>query len=224
MRPLRSAPLWLFALAVLAGCASTKVTSQQPYEGPKIARPDRIIVYDFAATPADVPAGSAVVSEYSVPSSPKTPEQIATGRKLGAEVARDLVTEIQNMGLPAVLAAGQPPPKVGDLVIMGYFVTVQQGSAAERVLIGFGSGAADLKTVVEGYLMTAQGLRRLGGGELDSGGGRVPAWPFLSWSQPRPPTRSASSSVARRMRTVRSWAKRRSKGPPREPRRKSPIS
>ena len=51
-----------------------------------------------------------------------TPEQIATGRKLGAEVARDLVTEIQNMGLPAVLAAGQPPPNVGDLVIMGYFV------------------------------------------------------------------------------------------------------
>ena len=103
-----------------------------------------------------------------------TPEQIATGRKLGAEVARDLVTEIQNMGLPAVLAAGQPPPKVGDLVIMGYFVSVQQGSAAERVLIGFGSGAADLKTVVEGYLMTAQGLRRLGAGELDSGGGKTP--------------------------------------------------
>ena len=37
------------------------------------------------------------------------------------------------MGLPAVLAAGEPPPKVGDLVIMGYFVTVQQGSATERV-------------------------------------------------------------------------------------------
>jgi hypothetical protein len=84
------------------------------------------------------------------------------------------VTEIQNMGLPAVLAAGQPPPQVGDLVIMGYFVSVQQGSAAERVLIGFGSGAADLKTVVEGYLMTAQGLRRLAYGELDSGGGKTP--------------------------------------------------
>ena len=60
MRPLRSAPLWLFALAVLAGCASTKVTSQQAYEGPRIAGPNRIIVYDFAATPADVPPGSAV--------------------------------------------------------------------------------------------------------------------------------------------------------------------
>src|SRR5512144_1897417 len=174
MGPFSSAARWLFILVILAGCASAKVTSQQPYEGPRIARPNRIIVHDFAATPADVPAGSAVVSEYSAPSTPMTPEQIATGRKLGAEVARDLVTEIQNMGLPAVLAAGQPPPQVGDLVIMGYFVSVQQGSAAERVLIGFGSGAADLKTVVEGYLMTAQGLRRLGSGELDSGGGKTP--------------------------------------------------
>jgi hypothetical protein len=174
MRPLRSAPLWLFALVVLAGCASTKVVSQQPYEGPRIARPERIIVDDFAATPADVPAGSAVVSEYSAPSTSMSPEQIAAARKVGAEVARDLVTEIQNMGLPAVLATGQSPPKVGDLVIMGYFVSVQEGSAAERVLIGFGSGAADLKTVVEGYLMTAQGLRRLGSGELNSGGGKTP--------------------------------------------------
>lgn len=165
---------WLFILAVLAGCASAKVVSQQPYEGPRIARPERIIVHDFAATPADVPAGSAIVSEYSASSTPMTPEQVATARKLGAEVAKDLVAEIQKMGLPAVRAAGQPPPRVGDLVIMGYFVTVQQGSAAERVLVGFGAGDADLKTVVEGYLMTDQGLRRLGGGEINSGGGKTP--------------------------------------------------
>ena len=174
MKPYCSAAGLLFALVILVGCASAKVTSQQAYEGPKLARPDRIIVHDFAATPADVPSGSAVVSEYSAPSTPMTPEEVATARKLGAEVARDLVTEIQNMGLPAVLAAGQPTPRVGDLVIMGYFVTVQQGSAAERVVVGFGAGDADLKTVVEGYLMTDQGLRRLGGGEIDSGGGKTP--------------------------------------------------
>lgn len=174
MRALNTAAGWLVVLGVLVGCASAKVTSQDPYTGNAIARPDRIIVYDFAATPADVPAGSAVVSDDYTPSTPLTPEQLAAGRKLGAEVARDLVTEIQNMGLPAVLAAGQPPPNLGDLVIMGYFVSVQQGSAAKRVLIGFGAGDADLKTVVEGYLMTAQGLRRLGSGELDSGGGKTP--------------------------------------------------
>jgi hypothetical protein len=41
-------------------------------------------------------------------------------------------------------------------------------------VLGFGSGSADLKTAVEGYLMTDKGLRRLGSGEVDSGGGKAP--------------------------------------------------
>jgi len=59
-------------------------------------------------------------------------------------------------------------------VIRGYFVAVDKGSAGERVLVGFGSGAAELRTVVEGYLMTAQGLRRVGSGQLQAGGSKTP--------------------------------------------------
>jgi len=57
---------------------------------------------------------------------------------------------------------------------MGYFESVDSGSAVKRMMLGFGSGAADLKTVVEGYLMTDQGLRRLGSGTVDSGTGKAP--------------------------------------------------
>ena len=39
--------LCLFAIAALAGCASSTITSRQEYQGGKIARPDHIIVYDF---------------------------------------------------------------------------------------------------------------------------------------------------------------------------------
>jgi Domain of unknown function (DUF4410) len=56
----------------------------------------------------------------------------------------------------------------------GYFVSVEEGSATQRVLVGFGAGAAELKTAVEGYQMTAQGLRLLGSGETRSGGGEMP--------------------------------------------------
>lgn len=164
----------LFALVVVAGCASTRVTAHRPYEGAKIPRPDRIIVHNFAATPADIPAGSAVAGRHAEPSTPQTAEEIAVGRKLGAEVAKELVTEIRGMGLPAVQAAGQPAPRVGDIVIMGYFESVDTGSAAERIALGFGAGAAHLQTAVEGYLMTDTGLRRLGSGEVASGGGKMP--------------------------------------------------
>jgi len=174
MRVVRTAP-WLIALAILAGCASTKITERHSDIGnQKLPRPDRILLYDFAATPADVPAESAIQGQFAQHTTPQTPEQIATGRKLGAEIAKELVAKIQGMGLPAVLAAGQPAPRVNDIVIRGYLLSVEQGSAGKRVLIGFGSGDAELKTMVEGFQMTAHGLRQLGYGELDSGGGKTP--------------------------------------------------
>jgi hypothetical protein len=169
----RAAP-WVFALLVLVGCASTKVTERQAYTGEKLARPDRIIVYDFAATPDEVHAESALPAATAGAATPQTPKDIEEGRKLGAEVARQLVVDLQNIGLPAVQAVGQPPPRVGDIVIKGSFVSVEEGSAGKRVLLGFGAGASDLRTVVEGYQMTAQGLRKLGGGELNSGGNKTP--------------------------------------------------
>jgi uncharacterized protein DUF4410 len=166
---------WLFALVVLAGCASTNITERQSNTGSeKLARPERIIVYSFVATPADVSAESAVAGQFIQPSTPQTAEQIETGRKLGAQIAKELVTQIQAMRLPAVLASGQPAPRVNDIVIKGYLLSVQEGSAGKRVLIGFGSGNAELKTRVEGFQMTDHGLRQLGSGELDSGGSKTP--------------------------------------------------
>jgi hypothetical protein len=172
MMPLGRAAPWLFALLLVAGCASTKVTERQAYTGEKLPRPDRIIVYDFAATPDKISSQSTLSSVSAT--TPQTEKDIEEGRKLGADVAKELVADLQKMGLPAVQAAGQPPPRVGDIVIKGSFVTIQEGSTGKRVLLGFGSGASELKTVVEGYQMTAQGLRKLGGGEVAAGGNKMP--------------------------------------------------
>ena len=173
MKSFSGVTLCLFALVALAACASTKVTGSQSYQGERLARPDHIIVHDFAATPADIPAWAAAAGRHAAPSTPQTAESIETGRKLGAQVAKNLVEEIREMGLPAVLAAGQAPD-VGDIVIIGYFESIDEGSALKRVAIGFGSGGTELVTQVEGYLMTDQGMRELGSREIDSGGGKTP--------------------------------------------------
>jgi hypothetical protein len=96
------------------------------------------------------------------------------GRQLGALIAKDLVADIQAMGLSAVEAAPGSSPQVGDGVIRGYLVSVEGGSSVKRFAIGFGSGTSEMDTVVEGYLMTPQGLRRLGSGTLSSSGGKTP--------------------------------------------------
>jgi hypothetical protein len=164
----------MLVLGLAAACAQTTVTSRDAYMGERLARPNRILVHNFAASNADIPPGSAVAGQYAAHSTPQTQQEIQVGRELGAKVARELVADIQKMGLPAVLAAGQPPAQVGDIVFMGYFESVDQGDAAKRIVLGFGSGAADLKTAVEGYLMTDKGLRRLGSGTVDAGTGKAP--------------------------------------------------
>ena len=78
------------------------------------------------------------------------------------------------MGAAGGAGSGQPPPQIDDIVLRGYFVSVDEGSAGERLLIGFGAGAAELRTAVEAYQMTDQGLRQFGRGEIRSGGGKMP--------------------------------------------------
>lgn len=50
----------VFALRVLAGCASTQVI-EKTGTSPELARPNQIGVYDFVADPATVPADSSSV-------------------------------------------------------------------------------------------------------------------------------------------------------------------
>jgi hypothetical protein len=163
-----------FALMVLAGCASTKVTNRQELVTEKIPRPDRILVYYFGATPADVPANSGLAGQVAEPSTPQTAEQIEAGRQLGAQLAIELAANIREMGLSADAVTNRVSPRINDIVIRGYLLSIDEGSAVKRVTIGFGSGGSELKTVVEGYQMTAQGLRKLGSGTVDSGGAKSP--------------------------------------------------
>jgi hypothetical protein len=164
--------LAVLALLLISGCAKTTVTDRQGYQGPALPRPARILVYDFAASAADLPPGYS--HQTGAPTVDQTPDDLALGRKLGAEIAKNLVSELQAAGLPAVQAGNQPPPQLNDITIVGYFVSVDPGNLAKRVAIGFGSGAPELKTVVEGYQMTDKGLRRLGQGELNSAGPKGP--------------------------------------------------
>jgi hypothetical protein len=164
----------LLAGAALLGCASTQVSDREVYEGPRLARPEHVIVPDFSADVADLPRDSAFIDRVDPDSPPPTGKELELGRELGATVASELVSRLQDLGLPAVRGAEQPTPERGDVVIRGYFASVDQGSMAKRLAIGFGAGSAELTTLVEGFLMTEQGLRRLGSGEITSGGGKSP--------------------------------------------------
>jgi hypothetical protein len=164
----------LFAMVVAAGCASTSITSQEQFVTGQLPRPAHIWVYDFAATPADVPPDSVLANQPTLDAPSQTDDQVALGRELGAQIATKLVNLIRAMGMPAEHGETGATWQINDIVLRGYIISINQGSEAQRIGIGLGAGASDLKAAVEGFKVTAQGLRKLGGGSTDAGDSKTP--------------------------------------------------
>ena len=164
-----------FALAMVVSCASTEMTERKSRIGSKkIAKPDRIYVFPFASTPADVPSWAVGAGKHVPPSKPPTPEELKVGREIGDLVAKELVTEIQKMGLVSLNGGPQSRPQPNDVLLTGYFESVEEGSTIKRVGLGFGSGATELTTSVEGYQMTKTGPQLIGTTKYEQEGGKTP--------------------------------------------------
>jgi hypothetical protein len=140
----RSGIALLAVVLLLGGCASIKVSNRDEYQGEKLARPDRIYVHDFAATLEDLPAWSEVARSSLAQNSTASPEEVEAGRELGVAMTNALVARIAKMGLSAERASDQSVPHPGDIVIVGYLTSIDEGSGFKRVVVGFGSGAAEI--------------------------------------------------------------------------------
>ncbi len=165
----------LFAVFVTIGCASSDIAElQRHYEEDTLSKPGRIIVYNFSASPDDITRDAAISGHYQRRTLPQTAEEKKLGRQLGDKVAEELVKEILALGMPAEHADRWHPPSIGNLLIMGEFISIDKGSRAKRMLIGFGAGAGALETHVVGYQFTDQGLKRLGDAVIETSGGKMP--------------------------------------------------
>lgn len=166
--------LVLAVLLVSAGCAKTTITERNQVVTGKLLRPTTIWVYDFAATPADLPIHTSLDQKQLTHSTPQTTEQITEGRKLGSEIETELVYELRKMGMSSEHGIKGTTPQLNDLVIQGYILSYKEGDEKKRVGIGLGAGASDLRVAIEGFQKTDQGLRLLGSGSTDAEGNKTP--------------------------------------------------
>jgi Domain of unknown function (DUF4410) len=166
----------LHALVIvgLVGCGSIKVSNREVYEGERLARPRHVYVHDFAARATDLPSWSEAAQTYAGQQAIAEESEIATARELGGHMAEELVARIDAMGLEAERADAETRPAPGDVVIVGFLGSVDEGSRLKRMVVGFGAGAAEVSTHVEGYLATAAGYQKLGSGDASTKKNRVP--------------------------------------------------
>lgn len=163
----------MFAFLALQASGSAEITNREKIATGDIPRPDHIWVYDFSATASDIPPESVLAGQHAEGDVAQTDEELVSARKLGGEIAAELIKQLQALGLPVGRATAETDVQLNDVVIRGHLVSATDDGSKKRVLIGFGQGGSELMAAVEGFQMTAEGLRRLGTANTKSTEGLV---------------------------------------------------
>ena len=145
----------LVTFLMLSACTSVTVNPEVGATA-QLPPPDRVLVYNFAVTPQEVQldaVGSAITQTFDGTADSQQEQQV--GHAVANALAKHLVTNIQNMGLYAMRAAGPVPPTGIDMLILGQLVSIDEGNAAERMVIGLGAGRSDVEAHVQIYQSTS---------------------------------------------------------------------
>ncbi|HYB42579.1 MAG TPA: DUF4410 domain-containing protein [Candidatus Methylomirabilis sp.] len=150
------------ALMAWAGCARTSV-EHVDVRATGMPRPDLIIVHDFAVSPEQVALDQGVASRIGqmVKDTPEAEAQQKVGQDVARAVTEKLVAEILKLGIPAEPAATAAPVAGPTLSVEGQFLSVDEGNRTRRMIIGFGAGASEVRTLVQIYETTGEGRRMI---------------------------------------------------------------
>ncbi|MEJ2729276.1 MAG: DUF4410 domain-containing protein [Deltaproteobacteria bacterium] len=152
-------------LAVAFGCGPTNV-QQEKMTVSQLSRPERILVYDFAASPAEVELDKGLsadlIQKYEQhKGETRTAEEIKVGHKVADAVAEELVKKILGYGLMAERAFGLPQGNGKVLMVKGQLLSIDEGNRTERVVIGLGAGRTSVQANVQVYEMTPEGVKKV---------------------------------------------------------------
>lgn len=167
-------------LAALSGCGSdtdAEVTNKMSKKDRKtLPPPTQILVYDFAVSPSEVAAGSVAAAQLQGAGDDpnNNPQRTQLEHQIAAVVAEELVQELQDLDLPARRWSGPAPAGTGIYTIEGQFVTIDEGNAAARMIIGFGIGGTEIETHVQAYVVEPAGKRLLAEATLNSESSSAP--------------------------------------------------
>jgi hypothetical protein len=167
------------SVALSVGCATARVKNVQQAEVRTLPRPARVVVFDFDTGSADVRVVSSPARTVSRAVGLTAAEPDLLAEAVADTLASRLVEQITALGLPAVRATGAAPPAPNDLVVMGQFVRIDEGSKTKRFVIGFGLGATELRTQVEIFQVTTAGWQPVKNFDTVATGSRLPGAAFF---------------------------------------------
>ncbi len=151
--------LWCIGAVVLVGCGAGTTVTPLIRAGDTLAKPDRLLVYEFVVTPGefDLGQGSAPSVSESGVANAQTDEEIQLGKAVAKALTDNLVRELRNRGIENVYRATDTAPPAEDTAsIKGRFLHIAQG---DRTVAGFGLDGGQVRTHIWMFQGTGLALR-----------------------------------------------------------------
>ncbi len=162
---------WLVLAALVAtGCARSEVTGARRYSNDDavIPRPPVVLVYPFAMSADDVAIDTLGMRDASID------EIDAEGRRVQNQLTLQIVADLNDRGISAQRGTETSDVPANAFLMKGQFITIDEGSRARRMIIGFGAGAERIQTRVQVYRVAARGTVRVAAAEVSAEGDRMP--------------------------------------------------
>jgi hypothetical protein len=159
-------PVLLWVMALLFGaCATSTVTPTFPTSD-TLVRPDRVLVYDFAATPTELEAKYGLDAQTSGGTGPQaqTQEEIRVGRTFAKALTDNLLQTLRSRGIDSYRAGESPPPGPNTASIKGRFM--RPGRPDGPMVAGFGVADGLVHTNIEIYQGTGLNLQVVAQAEI----------------------------------------------------------
>lgn len=151
----------LLCLMILSACARTNV-DHRTTETRRLPKPDLVVVHDFSVSPDQVALDHNIGLRLQevMGSQTEASERLRVAREISRIVSQELVKDLQKQGLNVVSASASPAVTGRTLDIEGQFFSIDQGNQRQRMIIGFGLGASEVRVLVQAFEGTGAGNGR----------------------------------------------------------------
>jgi Domain of unknown function (DUF4410) len=142
------------------GCAGAQVTQSSSSAPITAAPPTAVVVYPFAANASDVSLNSGIfqVAYRNMTDANQGADQLQLARQTAQNICVQVAANLTQKGITTTcLQRGVPPTGNNVLILDGEFTDISEGNRLRRMVIGLGSGASKVDTVVQVIQKTPQG-------------------------------------------------------------------
>ena len=168
---------YLLGVLVLAGCASAAVTQQAQRAPADYDRPTQIVIYPFAANPAEVTLNQSIIQKAyrGATGDNQNADQLQIAHDTAQAICQQVVSDLTSQGYNAICAQRGTFVAGGNILIVdGALTNISEGNRLRRLVIGFGTGASTLDSNVSMYQRIGGNLNQVLAFSTHADSGKMP--------------------------------------------------